>query len=1315
MTIFIFFFYKFSVEVFHYSLQKLEGKGINFENLKVVPGKFIKVEFSGVKYKRGGVLFYGRDGKVVFDILSSIREFKPVFSDVELKSFRLIIEGEKERESDSFKIPDFESISLPFKVDRIGIGDGEIKFMGTNVCFNGLLYENRKFIVKPLELDIKGRIFSFSQITGKIKNEKIFINRFSVSSNFGKVDVRAGGDIYLKVFNATISGKFNRYRFNVLLSKDSTNLYSKGFFEIPQFLDKIFFDVKLQVLEDVFVSGTLYPYGKSLETEFSGKVSKSKVNIRGFLNGDLQIGEFKVKNLVGEYSLVGDLTSPVFIFKGGSDLLSFNNGKLSNLKVSLNLRQFDRIEGNFSFKRGGLFDVSLQGSVRKRKFLFSGDIRNFNLKDNFLKKLLSQDTLNWIPDVKGKVVFNGEFNENRLKKFQATLIADEFYFRGFSGQGELRTVLFGKDKLSLYGKIKSSEGEIVLNGTASIDSKTLNLKVDVKDFSVSSLDFLSKEGLAGIVSGKGSVEGKFSELSGTFQFYSPEFSYFGEKFSAVKGELIFSYPSLFLMAKSDDERLTISKLTIDFFPRFSIEVLGKVRNFHLATLEKIFSRYKIDSPLTLKGVATGDFNVSFRTEKKNPFRMEIGISRFDGSYELPSIVSGSAIGRGKVVFDKYLTVEIKGVSKNTSLATIPFEGGEFQLSFENAQLKISGKKFSLSLVDKSKIGFDAVVDIQEKKIDTDFNMEGEKKISSFRAIFSLAGKVLGTFDSFEIPVTGKVNIESDYFLNNHKFSFSGKLLEPQNKGKFMFSSRNGNIEVSVDNKTLNLEGKLKDIGLKTKKGKVLIGLMTAELSIPDFDFTRIEGDVAIPVVSFVPDDEALPVIYSSTGVYVTVKGMSVSVADTGFSFDGGWLEIKDLFLDEEKIEGKFEGSFDGEKVVEVAKLQNTVNAVSGEIGVSGRFKYSFESEKLNYFLSVTSDRLKMRVKYVLAKLTFTDVNIGIEDGKLQYLFAGVSAGGGNIVISGKGKISLSAFNIPVGEAGVWRARVTGNLNYDGKKVKGTVTVSRPVILKLAKDDKETSGIFLPFEADIGINFAEPIVLRSPLWEVKVLPTLKFTVRDSIPVVSGNFFVLGGKIKYMGKEFQIDYGSGVIDNLLDLKGTINIASTSKVNDYYIYMFIRGSLKAPVLYFSSEPPLSREQILSLLMTGATPSDMERSNEIFPVVQVAYYASSFLLKPVEKQFTKILSLESFVVEPYITKYGETVFKLSLTKRIGNRLRLIGYQTTGQDPEFSVGFQYFIGRYKNFYLEYLYSNYYANEYGIGFDVRFNDWEDLKKLRLRK
>ncbi len=57
----------------------------------------------------------------------------------------------------------------------------------------------------------------------------------------------------------------------------------------------------------------------------------------------------------------------------------------------------------------------------------------------------------------------------------------------------------------------------------------------------------------------------------------------------------------------------------------------------------------------------------------------------------------------------------------------------------------------------------------------------------------------------------------------------------------------------------------------------------------------------------------------------------------------------------------------------------------------------------------------------------------------------------------------------------------------------------------------------------------------------------------------------------------------------LNPVLDIQGTSSIRNYLVTVYVTGRAKDPKVTFSSDPPASQEQIVSLLATGATPDEL------------------------------------------------------------------------------------------------------------------------------
>ena len=469
------------------------------------------------------------------------------------------------------------------------------------------------------------------------------------------------------------------------------------------------------------------------------------------------------------------------------------------------------------------------------------------------------------------------------------------------------------------------------------------------------------------------------------------------------------------------------------------------------------------------------------------------------------------------------------------------------------------------------------------------------------------------------------------------------------------------------------------------------------MAFVNLNLTTMSGTIAVPAFKIYP--AGFYPLYSVSGLYINLKNGKPDISNITLSYLDGWIKIEDISL-EKGIKGKFEGDIGVKGLVYLAKAQKFVTFARNSLKLKGSFSYKKE---LHYSVRINGSGIEIKTRYLLDRAVANSLKATVKDGKVEELSGELTVGGGEVIVKGKGEsFNITASLVPVGEINRWKGLISGKLIYERKSLNGTLTVSKArVILGKEKKKSGNSGsinVTVPINININILFDEPLKIKGELFSLTIVPKLWIKTISQRLTVGGTFYVTDGKIDYMGKIFKVIYGSGTIEDLTKQKGRISILASAYISGYYVYMKIEGELNNLTIYLSSDPPLTREQILNLIMTGASPEEIEASSELFPAVQVAYYATASLFKPVEAKFKKTLKLESFSIEPYITKYGETVAKLTIAKRLAKRIRLVGYGTTGQNPEYGGSIQIFLN--KNYYLELRYNSYYGPEAGVGVEV---------------
>ena len=79
------------------------------------------------------------------------------------------------------------------------------------------------------------------------------------------------------------------------------------------------------------------------------------------------------------------------------------------------------------------------------------------------------------------------------------------------------------------------------------------------------------------------------------------------------------------------------------------------------------------------------------------------------------------------------------------------------------------------------------------------------------------------------------------------------------------------------------------------------------------------------------------------------------------------------------------------------------------------------------------------------------------------------------------------------------------------------------------------------------------------------------------------------------RLQVSYGFLYFDPSDSFNPRIDLQGTSVIRDYTVRVYVYGTLLSPEAIFTSEPPLAQEEIISLIATGATRSELSGGSNV------------------------------------------------------------------------------------------------------------------------
>lgn len=147
-----------------------------------------------------------------------------------------------------------------------------------------------------------------------------------------------------------------------------------------------------------------------------------------------------------------------------------------------------------------------------------------------------------------------------------------------------------------------------------------------------------------------------------------------------------------------------------------------------------------------------------------------------------------------------------------------------------------------------------------------------------------------------------------------------------------------------------------------------------------------------------------------------------------------------------------------------------------------------------------------------------------------------------------------------------------------------------------------------------------------------------------PVIVGRTTLTGGELFFDGKRFDITRGIVQFSNPFRTTPVLNIGATTVVDQFNINIGITGPMDRLHVDYSSDPPLSPVDVISLLISGRT-TEAAQSSPTSPTELIA----SQLTGQVSSRLQKLTGISSLTIDPQIGGTQEdAASQLALQERV-------------------------------------------------------------------
>jgi outer membrane protein insertion porin family len=207
----------------------------------------------------------------------------------------------------------------------------------------------------------------------------------------------------------------------------------------------------------------------------------------------------------------------------------------------------------------------------------------------------------------------------------------------------------------------------------------------------------------------------------------------------------------------------------------------------------------------------------------------------------------------------------------------------------------------------------------------------------------------------------------------------------------------------------------------------------------------------------------------------------------------------------------------------------------------------------------------------------------------------------------------------------------------------------------------TSELLRDVALDVTVDIARPVVVQSSFGRLEAEG--RITARGDLeePAPFGRLDVRrGGRLEIQGRELTVTGGSlsysGTWNADLSLSGETVVRNVEYQDgsrrDVRVRASLQGSIDQPSLALSSEPSLSRQEIVSVIATGRLQSSLVDSSAWLLGGQAATLVSSQLTRRVAQTF----GLDEITVRPdLVARETDPSARFTFGKRIGQLLALV------------------------------------------------------------
>lgn len=217
--------------------------------------------------------------------------------------------------------------------------------------------------------------------------------------------------------------------------------------------------------------------------------------------------------------------------------------------------------------------------------------------------------------------------------------------------------------------------------------------------------------------------------------------------------------------------------------------------------------------------------------------------------------------------------------------------------------------------------------------------------------------------------------------------------------------------------------------------------------------------------------------------------------------------------------------------------------------------------------------------------------------------------------------------------------------------------------------------FEPILLDLNIILGRNIIVKNSLIDGAVVGNLQVKGPPDNPLLFGRI-TTEKKSQLIFKDKIFDIQTGVIDfkDPNEINPDLYLSANARINEYDVNVLAQGASKNLVIRLTSVPPLSEQDIVSLIALGMTSTSMDQNTLSRTQAEQtgAEIGGAVLAKPIDKVFEKTLGLNFQVSNQYDSTRNISVPKVTLSRRVSEKIKASASRGIGDSQAYDVKLEY-------------------------------------------